>query len=114
MNRKEFVKTTAMVAAAIAVPGRNLFATVANTNVRIALLGAGLRGQNHLELLLRRNDIDVVAICDVDERMLTSAKEMISKTGKKMPQIYTGDQYAWKRLLEKEKLDAVIIASPWE
>jgi hypothetical protein len=114
MNRKEFVKTTAIAAAAIMVPGKNLFAITSDTTIRIALLGVGLRGQNHLELLLRRNDVDVVAICDVDKRMLTSAKEMITKSGKKMAQVYTGDHYAWKRLLEKEKLDAVIIASPWE
>jgi hypothetical protein len=74
----------------------------------------GLRGQNHLDLILRRDDVELIAICDIDNRMLTSSKEMITKSGKKMPQIYTGDDYAWKRMLEKEKLDAVIIATPWE
>ncbi|MDH7461716.1 Gfo/Idh/MocA family oxidoreductase [Chitinophagaceae bacterium 26-R-25] len=114
MKRKDFIKTTALAVGAIAVPGKKLFANMGDANVRLALLGTGLRGQNHLELLLKRNDVDVVAICDVSERMLTSAKEMISKVGKKMPQIYTGDPYAWKKLLEKEKLDAVVIAAPWE
>jgi hypothetical protein len=114
MNRKEFVKTTTMAAAALAMPGRGLFAKGAENKVRIALLGTGLRGQNHLELLLRRADVDLAAICDVDDRMLTMAKEIITKSGKKMPQVYTGDSLAWKRLLEKEKLDAVLIASPWE
>lgn len=114
MNRKEFVKTTAMATAAMMVPGKNLFASNVDTKVRIALLGTGLRGQSHLELLLRRNDVDVVAICDVDDRMLSMAKDIITKSGKKMPQVYTGDNYAWKRLLDKEKLDGVIIASPWE
>ncbi len=114
MNRKEFVKTTAMATAAMMIPGKTLLAANADAKVRIALLGTGLRGQNHLELLLRRDDVDVTAICDVDDRMLSMAKDLISKSGKKMPQVYTGDNYAWKRLLDKEKLDAVIIASPWE
>lgn len=39
---------------------------------------------------------------------------MISKSGKKMPQVYTGDPYAWKRMLEKEKVDGIVIATPWE
>ncbi len=114
MNRKEFVKTTALATAALVVPGQSLLAAIADPKVRIALIGTGLRGQNHLELLLRRADVNVIAICDVDDRMLTTAKEIIAKSGKKMPQVYTGDNYAWKRLLDKEKLDAVVIATPWE
>ncbi|HEV8283001.1 MAG TPA: Gfo/Idh/MocA family oxidoreductase [Chitinophagaceae bacterium] len=114
MNRKQFVKTTALATAALALPRKNLFANNTDDKVRIALLGTGLRGQNHLELILRRNDIELVAICDVDDRMLLMAKDIIAKTGKKMPQVYTGDPYAWKRLLEKEKLNAVVIATPWE
>jgi predicted dehydrogenase len=114
MNRKEFVKTTAMATAAMMIPGKKMFAANTDAKVRVALLGTGLRGQNHLELLLRRNDVDLVAICDVSDVMLTSAKDIITKSGKKMPQVYTGDDYAWKRLLDKEKLDGVIIASPWE
>lgn len=74
MNRKEFVKTTAMATAAMVIPGKNMFAANTDSKVRIALLGTGLRGQNHLELLLRRSDVDLVAICDVSEVMLSSAK----------------------------------------
>jgi len=116
MNRKEFVKNTGLAVAGMAIlPSGNLFAgKKSDAKVKIALIGTGLRGQNHLDLLLRRDDVDLVAICDVDSRMLNSAKEMIGKSGKKMPQIYTGDNYAWKKLLEKEKLDGVVIATPWE
>jgi predicted dehydrogenase len=114
MNRKEFIKSTAFATAAVTIPGKSVFRTQAEPKVKIALLGTGLRGQNHLEVLLRRNDVDLVAICDVSDIMLSTAKEMITKSGKKMPQVYTGDNYAWKRLLEKEKPDGVIIATPWE
>ena len=114
MNRKEFIKSTALAAAAVSLPGKTLLASFADAKVRMALIGTGLRGQNHLELLLRRTDVDVVAICDVSNVMLATAKDMVSKSGKKMPQVYTGDDYAWKRLLDKEKLDGVIIATPWE
>lgn len=114
MNRKEFVRTSAMATASMMIPGKNLFAANVNAKVRMALLGTGLRGQNHLELLLRRNDVDLVAICDISDVMLASAKDRILRSGKKLPQVYTGDHYAWKRLLDKEKLDGVIIATPWE
>lgn len=114
MNRKDFIKSTAFATAAVSLPRKNLFASFADPKVRIALIGTGLRGQDHLELLLRRADVDVVAICDVSDVMLAAAKDVITKSGKKMPQVYTGDDFAWKRLLDKEKLDGVIIATPWE
>lgn len=115
MNRKEFIKNTGLTVASFAIlPSTDIFAKGAEPKVRLAIIGTGLRGQNHLELVLRRTDAELVAICEVDDRMLSMAKEIIAKSGKKMPQVYTGDNYAWKRLLEKEKLDGVIIATPWE
>ena len=116
MNRKDFVKNAGFAAASIALlPTGNLFAADSDTKIRVAIIGTGLRGQNHLDLLLRRDDVELVAICDIDERMLTVSKNMITKSGKKMPQIFTGDIYAWKKMLEiKGGLDGIIIATPWE
>lgn len=115
MNRKKFIVNTGMAAASFAMlPSGNLFASSANATVKIALIGTGMRGQSHLDLLLRRDDVDLVAICDINNVMLASAKEIISKSGKKMPQIFTGDDYAWKKLLELKNLDGVVIATPWE
>jgi len=97
------------------LPATQLFAQGRpDAKVRVAIIGVGLRGQNHLDLVLRRDDTEVVAICDIDDRMLTSSKELINKSGKKMPQIFTGDPYAWKKMLELKGIDAVIIATPWE
>ena len=57
MNRKEFVKNAGLAAASIAfMPTRNLFAFDGDAKTKIVLIGTGLRGQNHLDLLLRRND----------------------------------------------------------
>lgn len=115
MNRKDFVKTAGLAAASFAVlPGGSLFANAGATKVRIGLIGVGLRGQNHLDLLLRRDDVELTAICDVDDRMLTDAKKMIAKSGKKVPSVFTGDAYAWKKMVAQSGLDAVVIATPWE
>ncbi len=115
MNRKDFITNTGLAAASLAViPSTDLFAGYADVKVKVAIIGVGLRGQSHLDLLVRREDVELVAICDIDERMLTRSKELISKTDRKMPQIFTGDLYAWKKMLEIKGLDAVIIATPWE
>lgn len=115
MNRKEFITSTGLAAASFAVmPSMDLFAGKADQKVKIAIIGVGLRGQGHLELLLTRDDVEVVAMCDIDDRMLTYAKEYVTKSGRKMPQVFTGDPYAWKKMLELKGLDGVIIATPWE
>ncbi|CAN5387886.1 Gfo/Idh/MocA family oxidoreductase [soil metagenome] len=116
MNRKEFIKSGTLAAAAMALaPSGQLFARPKDVKVKMGIIGVGARGQGHLDLLLRRDDVDVVAICDIDDRALTVSKDMVNKSGKKMPQIFTGDNYAWKKMLEmKPALDAVLIVTPWK
>ncbi len=114
MNRRVFIRNTGLTAASIALLSKEASAAVADSKVRIGLMGTGLRGQSHLELLLKRDDVDVVAMCDVDAGMLNRAKKIVDDSKKTMPQIFTGDNYAWKTMLEKTTLDGVIIASPWE
>ena len=116
MNRQEFIYQAGLAGTALTLlKESNVFFTKNNASrVNIALIGTGLRGQNHLDMLLRREDVNLVAICDIDERMLSASRSMISRSGKRMPQVYTGDIYAWKKMLEKEKLDGVVISTPWE
>jgi predicted dehydrogenase len=113
MNRRNFVRNTTLTALGLSVlsPGPLL---ASGQRVRLGFIGVGLRGQNHLDLALRRTDTEVVAICDINERMLASALDMIKKSGKASPQVFKGDVYAWKKLLELKNLDAVIISTPWE
>ena len=114
MNRRTFVKNTGLVTAGYAVlPGARLYAA-ADPIVKLGFIGVGLRGQNHLDNALRRKDVNVMAICDIDDRMLDMAGNIFKKAGKPMPKVFKGDPYAWKKMLELKELDAVIIATPWE
>src|SRR5580658_5878706 len=114
-SRRDFVKDVTLAAAGLAMlkPG-HLLAATADRKVRLGLIGTGLRGQSHLALALRRKDVDVVAICDVDDKMLQMAGAIITKSGKPAPKVFTGDNYAYRKLLELTDLDGVIIATPWE
>jgi hypothetical protein len=116
MNRKDFIKNTALAGVSFSLfPTTSIFANGRDLpKVRLAIIGVGERGRNHLDLVLRRDDVELVAICDVDDRVLKESKVMIEKSGKKMPKIYTGDEYAWQKLLQQEKPDGVIIVTPWE
>ena len=89
MNRKNFIQKSAMASGAFMLSSSMLMAKNNASKVKIVLIGTGLRGQNHLDLLLRRDDVDLTAICDINDKMLSTAKAMIDKAGKKMPKIYS-------------------------
>jgi predicted dehydrogenase len=115
MNRRDFVITSGLTAAALTVlPEKSVFAGYAAEKLKIAIIGVGLRGQNHLELILKRGDVELVAICDIDPKMLEMAKSIINKSGKPMPKVFTGDENAWKKMVQLKNLQSVVIATPWE
>ena len=115
MKRRNFVKNIAITGAGLGILNpASVFASKADSKVRLAIIGTGLRGQNHLWNALQRPDVDVIAMCDIDEHMLQSAREIVTKSGKPMPKIYTGDPYAYQKLLQEKDLQAILIATPWE
>lgn len=81
--------------------------------LRVGLIGVGLRGTNHLENLLRREDVEVTAICDLDVKRVAIAQELFSKAGKGKPKVFGSNEYDYRNLLDLKEVDAVIIATPW-
>lgn len=115
MNRRDFITTAAAGAALTALPLTGFGkARKAGDKLRMGIIGTGFRGQVHLEELLKRDDVVVTAICDIDPVMLADALKQIEKAGKPKPKVYTGSDHAYEQLLTKEKLDGVHIVTPWE
>jgi Oxidoreductase family, NAD-binding Rossmann fold len=110
--RREFVKTSAMVGlGALGIPG---FLRAEDTKkIRIGMIAVGLRGQNHLGEMLKRDDVEVVAMADPDKYMMQRAQGLIQKAGKKAAAEYGNGPLDYKKLLDRNDIDAVIIASPW-
>lgn len=115
MNRKEFVQTAGLATAALALgPLGQLQASPKEAKVKLGIIGVGQRGRGHLGNLLKRADVDIVAICDIDTRNINLAKEAIAKTSATMPEVFLGDVQIWKKMVAMKQLDGVIIATPWE
>lgn len=116
MNRRDFLTATAtastLAAAGAWTPG---FARP-RKKLRVGIIGTGLRGQTHLKELLRREDVDIAAICDIEPIMIGRALEKIEQAGKRRPRVYgeDGDVDAWRRMLANGGLDAVLIVTPWQ
>ena len=114
-SRRNFIKASALAGAGLSIlPSGILFSKDKDPKVRLGFIGVGLRGQNHLELALRRNDVDVVAICDVQQRMIDMSLDLIKQSGKPTPKVILEGPQGYKKLLENKDIDAVIIATPWE
>ncbi len=114
MDRRTFVKNGAIVAAGVTIlPTGSLFASVKD-KVKLGYIGVGARGMSHISEGVLRDDVEIVAICDTQERSLKICREYIAKKGRPAPQEYTGGIDAYKKLLERKDIDAVIIATPWQ
>lgn len=115
LSRRNFVKNLSITAAGLSVVNPfNSYSKSGEAKVKLGFIGTGLRGQAHLATVLKRDDVEIIAICDIDSRMLQMSKELISKSGKKMPPIYTGNDYSYRELLALKNVDAIIISTPWE
>lgn len=113
------LSTVAFTAPVIADPvpnekGKKKTTPAATDTIRTGFIGVGNRGQGHLRTCLALGKADIIAICDISDRSLSDAKKIISGANLPVPRVYTGSEFAYLEMLEKEELDAVIIATPWE
>lgn len=113
-SRRDFIKKTSIAGAGIAFMPNLTFGFNSNSEkLKIGLIGVGLRGTNHLENLLLRNDVNITAICDIDPVRTKLAVEKIISKGYKKPLVFGKDDYDYRNLLTLDNVDAVIISTPW-
>ena len=114
MERRDFIRQSSIAAAGLAIlPAGSLFAGVKD-KIKLGYIGVGLRGRDHINEGLLRDDVEIVAICDVQASSLKYCREQFTKAGKPLPAEYTGGLDAYKKLLDRKDIDAVIIATPWQ
>ncbi|WP_108425359.1 Gfo/Idh/MocA family protein [Flagellimonas amoyensis] len=113
-SRRTFIKKSTLAGIGLSIaPSFTYGHWSSNEKLRIGMIGVGLRGTNHLSNLLLRKDVEITAICDVDPLRIDVAKKMIAEAGFAKPQVFGKDEYDYRNLLELEKVDAVVISTPW-
>lgn len=107
-NRRNFIKSTALTAAGVSLSAR-VWAQSAgsNSDVRVAVVGFGGRGQNHIDAFSKMSGARLTTLCDVDEKVLRNAADKLDKKGIKVAQVTD-----LRRMLENKEIDAVSIATP--
>src|SRR5436309_8695352 len=79
-----------------------------NDTVRVACVGVRGRGKDHIRAYSKMADVEIAAVCDVDESILNARLGEIEKASGRRPAAFTD----FRKLLEDKSIDAVSIATP--
>lgn len=106
MERKEFIRSTGLLAASAFFAQSRVFGFQADT-VRVGLIGTNGMGWSNLNAILHIHGVQCTALCDVDENVLRNRVEELKKR-----QINVKAYVDYKDLLKAKDVDVVIIATP--
>ena len=114
ISRRKFMKTTVLAGSAAAVMPKKIFSYRKKAKVKLGFIGTGLRGQWMLWLATKYPEIEISALCDIDDGMVESALKIIKDSGRPEPRIYKQHEEDFLNMVNNENLDGVYIATPWE
>lgn len=132
-SRRNFIKTLSGVTTGLAVTSASARATdparpekskymggfIAPKlkTIKVAIIGCGARGGTHYSHLSAFEGTEFVGICDLHQDLAEKAKKKVLTNGKGRHQnvkLYTGDKFAYKKMLAETKPDLVYVVTPWE
>ena len=111
MKRRNFLKAGAAVyATGGLMPATKVSAKVnsANETLNVGVIGCNGMGNNNLRSMLLSPNVRCAALCDVDDSVLARRKSEIVRDYGNTPALYKD----YRRLLDRQDIDAVIIATP--
>jgi predicted dehydrogenase len=110
MHRRHFLKAGVTGAASLAAIRARAFAAANDRPLRVGLIGCGWYGKTDLFHLIQVAPVEVVGLCDVDDRMLAEAVELVAlrQPSKKRPPTFRD----FNELFSNEKPEIVLVATP--
>ena len=126
-GRRDFLKLGTTVGAGLAMGGVSL-SGCANVlrgkppeikaapidTVRVGYVGVGGMGSSHVRNLLNIEGVEIRAVCDIVEEKVARIQRWVEEAGQPKPVGYSRGEYDFKRMCEREDLDLVYTATPWE
>ncbi len=113
-TRREFLKASGAAVMASSLPKSNSLLAESDKKVRVGFVGVGMRGSGLLEIAMTMPAVEVPAICDINEEYLEKNLAVVEKARGKRPEGYGRDEEDFERLMDRDDLDAVIIATYWQ
>jgi predicted dehydrogenase len=120
LNRRNFLKSTALAGAALAfptiIPSSVLGQNAPSNRINMGLIGMGLMMGSHRGHMTGRQDVQVLAVCDVDRNRREKGKADVERA---YAQGMAGGTYKgcdayneYERIIERKDIDAVIVVTP--
>jgi predicted dehydrogenase len=75
--------------------------------LRVAVVGLRIKGNQHVDQLRETKNVRLVAICDADTAIMGATAQRLDREGVKVDQVQD-----YRRILDRADIDAVIIATP--
>jgi Oxidoreductase family, NAD-binding Rossmann fold len=112
MNRRNFIANTLATSAIPLLSKAEIKAPA--SKVRLAFIGVGQRGHNHVAQAIFRDDVEVTAICDIDPEAINRTQATLKKSGRKEAAAYGKGDTDYLNMLKRDDIDGVVISTPWE
>jgi len=109
-SRRAFLRNSALAATAVTVIPEKVWSAVfaPSDKVNVALIGCRNMGFGILKHHLDTGIVNCVALCDVDENVLKEKSETVKKDYNQSPELVKD----YRKVLERNDIDAVIIGTP--
>ncbi|UCH61962.1 MAG: Gfo/Idh/MocA family oxidoreductase [Fidelibacterota bacterium] len=114
MKRSEFIKASTVAGLGMTFFKPNLVFGRDDRKVRLGFIGVGGRGTSHLRRVLKRDDVVVTNICDIDKEALNRARDLVVQAGGKKPRGFSRNEVHYRDMVEREDMDGIIISTPWK
>ncbi|MBI5833711.1 MAG: Gfo/Idh/MocA family oxidoreductase [Armatimonadetes bacterium] len=108
LDRRDFLRSSGLAAAGLTILSAAPSSTAQANTVRAAVIGFNGRGQAHIDACLKMKDVVVVALCDVDKRVLERGAAALEKKTGRRPKTYQD----LRRLFEDKEIDCIFTATP--
>lgn len=111
MKRRNFIKGTGAAVAGTLLAQTGVLSAAAGCladKINIGVIGCNGMGWSDVNSLLKMNDVDLVAICDVDDNVVQKRVNDYKKLRNNKPRTYKD----YRELLNDRDIDAVVIGTP--
>ena len=82
--------------------------------VRVAFIGTGMRGPTHVNSAINIEGVEIVAVCDVEQKNVEKINKKLEDKGKPKAQEFYGDTTVWKKVTELPNVDLIVISTDWK
>jgi hypothetical protein len=126
-GRRDFLKLGASAGAGLVLSGINLYGKTTHPKtpplpitappvdpVRVGFVGVGGQGSSHVQNLLYVEGVQIRAVCDIVEEKVSRIQRLVEEAGQPKPAGYSQGKTDFKRMCERDDLDLVYTATPWE